>query len=449
MQEGHGYLNAPATLTDNLTIRGKCGSTVLWSAVVTGTLLNTFANQPFSVRVATTAIGTGAGGTFVTNDFALVTSSTLTAAIVAKIVTTSPVAYDFTTTCGYDMTAQWGGAQVGESVTGTNVFAYSPGAPVTGVNGATGAVQITPTASKGIAVSSPTGLAPAFTMSRTVRTVTGTDSASASDCGNVINFTSASSFTETLPQATGTMGSGCTIKVSNGAAISTGAIITFATSTSVFQGSGAGSANFFLGSGSSLDLTSNGTDWIVAASFPMTLYSAVGTACLSADSASYTLGSSGSTACTQATSDQAWSVANFTFPANFIGANTQIQECLEFALTSSGSPPNQTIKIKMGATTLFTSSGTGASATLTNRSGAVCFLVHGTTAVSASSAVEVSGNGGGNNLPPGFSGGTNSGEFANLATNGALAETITDIFAAGTAGNATGLRKVTYTWLSF
>lgn len=148
-QEGHGYITAPI-VPDNLVLKAKCGSTVIWSATVTGTLLGSFTNQPFSIRVATTAIGTGASGAFVTNDFALVTSTTLTAPIVAKIVTTSPVGFDFTTSCGYDMTATWAAAQSGETITGTNVFAYSPGAGPAGTNGTNGAAGATgPTGATG------------------------------------------------------------------------------------------------------------------------------------------------------------------------------------------------------------------------------------------------------------------------------------------------------------
>jgi hypothetical protein len=57
----------------------------------------------------------------------------------SKMLNTSTVAFDFTTACAFDLTAQWGAAQGTESITGTNVAAYVPGAPVTSVAGATGA----------------------------------------------------------------------------------------------------------------------------------------------------------------------------------------------------------------------------------------------------------------------------------------------------------------------
>ena len=51
--------------------------------------------------------------------------------------------FDCTATQAFDFKAQWGAAQVGESVFGQGVGLYIPGAPVTSVNGKTGAVTVT------------------------------------------------------------------------------------------------------------------------------------------------------------------------------------------------------------------------------------------------------------------------------------------------------------------
>ena len=132
-----GFFSLPA-VADSLTLNVKCGSTVLGSASFTPAA-GAITNGTFRVWLDIAARGTGAGGSFITNGLAELSGSLL-AATDAKILNASDVAYNFTTTCVMDVTAQWGAAQVGELITGTNVAAWIPGAPVTSVGGLTGAV---------------------------------------------------------------------------------------------------------------------------------------------------------------------------------------------------------------------------------------------------------------------------------------------------------------------
>ncbi len=135
--ESQGYYSLPA-VADSLTLKLKCGSTVLGSATTTlgaGVL----SNGVWRLWLGVTAIGTGAGGAFNTNGIAEFTGAALVASEI-KVLNTSNVSYNFTTSCVLNVTAQWGGAQSGESIIGTGVVAYVPGAPVTSVGGLTGAV---------------------------------------------------------------------------------------------------------------------------------------------------------------------------------------------------------------------------------------------------------------------------------------------------------------------
>ena len=135
-----GYYSLPA-VADSLTLRVKCGGTVLASGVLTPPA-GAVTNGTWRMWLTITSIGTGAGGSFMTNGMAGLVGSALSPSE-AAILNTANVAYDFTTTCVMDVTAQWGAAQVGELITGTNVAAWIPGAPVTSVNGMTGAVTTT------------------------------------------------------------------------------------------------------------------------------------------------------------------------------------------------------------------------------------------------------------------------------------------------------------------
>lgn len=132
-----GFFSLPA-VSDSLTLKAKCGSTVIGSATLTpGAGLLT--NGTFRFWLMITARGTGAGGAFSTNGIILMSGSALIPTV-TKVLNASPVAFDFTTSCVFDMTAQWGAAQVGELMTGTEAAAWIPGAPVINVAGLVGAI---------------------------------------------------------------------------------------------------------------------------------------------------------------------------------------------------------------------------------------------------------------------------------------------------------------------
>lgn len=119
-----GYYSTPA-VPDNLTIRIKAGSTVVGSAVFTLPLNLT--NQVFVIEALVTCRTAGASGTFILNDLILSTNSTLTATISAAALNTSTVTLDTTGTLAWDITADWGAAQSGQVITGTNFVMYTPG----------------------------------------------------------------------------------------------------------------------------------------------------------------------------------------------------------------------------------------------------------------------------------------------------------------------------------
>jgi hypothetical protein len=134
-----GIYSTPAVTVDNLTVRVKCGSTVLASKVISG-LVVAATNQAARLYFYMHAIGSGASGSLLINTIAEFTGTTLTASE-ASMVNTAAVAFDFTTSCAFDVTAQWAAAQAGETVTAVGA-AWIPGAPVTSVNGSIGAVSV-------------------------------------------------------------------------------------------------------------------------------------------------------------------------------------------------------------------------------------------------------------------------------------------------------------------
>jgi hypothetical protein len=135
---GQGFFSLPA-VADALTLKAKCGGTVLATTTFTPPA-GALTNGTFRLWLMITGRGTGAGGSFITNGLAEFSGSALTPTD-SKVLNTSTVAFDFTTSCAFDMTATWAAAQVAELITGTNVAAWIPGAPVTSVDGLTGAVK--------------------------------------------------------------------------------------------------------------------------------------------------------------------------------------------------------------------------------------------------------------------------------------------------------------------
>lgn len=125
-----GYFSTPA-VADSLVLKTYCGATVLGTATLTlsaGVLANGVWRQDSTI----TARGSGASGAFMLNTIVEFTGSAL-APSETKILNTSAVAYDFTTSCVLDIKATWGAAQAGEVIKGSNVAAWIPGAPVTSV----------------------------------------------------------------------------------------------------------------------------------------------------------------------------------------------------------------------------------------------------------------------------------------------------------------------------
>jgi hypothetical protein len=304
----------------------------------------------------------------------------------------------------------------------------------------------------GNGVASSGGATPNITMSRTVRTVTSTDSMSSSDCGEQINSTATSSFTETF--TTSSIPTGCTIKYTNGAAASSGAIITFSiASGSTFTGLGKGNTQgassaslYFLAPQNSLDFTYDGTNWNIAGPSVQTLYVAQGNSCLSAPaSASQTIGYSGSSvSCTQATSATAFTTGAFTFPAYFFSANTSVRVSYRYAFTSTGSPTLQRTW-KLGSTQLAQTTA-GAPNSGTNYPGGAEYSIEGTAAPSASAVVAMSAVNRvwGLNDPL-----LNSSWFGTFPTNGTLALSETGLWSANTAGNWVDQYKVVINWETF
>jgi hypothetical protein len=117
-----GFFSLPA-VADTLTLKMKCGATVLASTSFTPAA-GTLTNPTFRFWLMITGRGTGAGGSLMTNgqvDFSTGITTTGQA-----VLNTSAVAFDFTTACAFDITAQWGAGQVGELMTATNAAAWLP-----------------------------------------------------------------------------------------------------------------------------------------------------------------------------------------------------------------------------------------------------------------------------------------------------------------------------------
>jgi hypothetical protein len=120
-----GFFSLPA-VSDSLTLKMKCGTTVIGSAVLTPTA-GALTNGSWRFWLDISGRGTGAAGTFISNGLVELSGSALSATT-AKVLNTTTVAFDFTTACVFDVTAQWGAAQSGETLQGTNVAAWFPGA---------------------------------------------------------------------------------------------------------------------------------------------------------------------------------------------------------------------------------------------------------------------------------------------------------------------------------
>ncbi len=127
----NGFFSLPTT-ADALTLKYKCGSTILGTTTFT-LPAGALTNGVFRMDGTLTARGAGAGGSFILNSIAEFTGAAL-APSTSKMLNTSAVAYDFTTPCVFDVTATWGQATSGESITGTDAAMWIPGAAITGLD---------------------------------------------------------------------------------------------------------------------------------------------------------------------------------------------------------------------------------------------------------------------------------------------------------------------------
>ncbi len=474
---GVGSLTIPAAwFTSAGTVMEVCTTGLITTGAVPGTVnfklkfgstaiaqtgaftpLVSVTNGVYAACVELVARTIGASATILANSILPMTGATATP---GEVVFSNPtpgtaVTVDTTATQVVDFTITFSLAAT-NSATGLTFRMSGPGSAVSSVNGTTGAVQITPTASKGIAVASPTGVAPAFTMSRTVRTVTGTDSVSATDCGNIVSSTATSNFVETLAQA-GSTGypNGCMIRVSNIAASSTGAIITVSTTTSTFNGF----TNWFIGPQASFDFTSDGTNWNVEGPSQQVLYSFRGSAnndCLQSGTdttGAFTFGTTVMGQCVQAAADTDFVGSRWVIPANYLTQGRTLRIDFGMAYTSSGSPPNQTAKIKIcanagcgsgAAVTVYAGLSSGVTASLTNLGSGTAWLLHSNAAVSSSSEIETEPL---DSASPGLTNILSRGAtfVGNVNTSVANTLSITGIFATAVALNADALRSITIT----
>ena len=137
--QASGLFSLPA-VADTLTLRLKCNATVIGTDTYTPTA-GVLSNGTFRLWMNVVARGAGAGGTLTVDTIAEFTGSALTPSEVKFNNPTpgTPVAYDFTTTCPMDLTAQWGAAQASESIQASNVIAFTLGAGASGAAGVTGA----------------------------------------------------------------------------------------------------------------------------------------------------------------------------------------------------------------------------------------------------------------------------------------------------------------------
>ncbi len=162
-----GFYSTPATPA-SLTMSILIGGTI---RITTGAVvqLASVTNGVWQVSCDITTRTTGVSGTQIANCIFVGTGATLTPGE-APMQTSATWTIDTTATQAIDLQATWSTATGAPTITSTNIGAWIPGAPVTSVNGATGAVVITVTAGTGISVSGGTGITPTVSTTATIRT---------------------------------------------------------------------------------------------------------------------------------------------------------------------------------------------------------------------------------------------------------------------------------------
>ena len=135
-----GYYSTPAaarTLNIKLNIGGSTRITTAAFTVIPSVTLGVW---KFHCGVTTRT--TGAGGTQIANCQFVASGTTLTAGDVAPLQTSATWTIDTTVGEAIDLTAAWDSTTGTPTISCSNIAAWIPGAPVTSVNGLTGAVTV-------------------------------------------------------------------------------------------------------------------------------------------------------------------------------------------------------------------------------------------------------------------------------------------------------------------
>jgi len=134
-----GFYTTPATPA-SLTISLNIGGTI---RITTGAVVQiaSITNGTWRVRCMVTTRTAGSSGTQIANCIFEGTGATLTPGE-APMQTSSAWTIDTTATQAVDFQATWSTTTGAPTITSTNVAAWIPGAPVTSVNGQTGAVTV-------------------------------------------------------------------------------------------------------------------------------------------------------------------------------------------------------------------------------------------------------------------------------------------------------------------
>lgn len=134
-----GFYSTPATPV-SLTIALNIGGT---SRITTGAVvqLASVTTGVWRIRCIVTTRTTGGSGTQIANCIYEGTGATLTAGE-APLQTSSTWTIDTTATQALDLVATWSTTVGAPTITSTNIAAWIPGAPVSSVNGQTGAVTV-------------------------------------------------------------------------------------------------------------------------------------------------------------------------------------------------------------------------------------------------------------------------------------------------------------------
>ena len=133
-------------------------------------------------------------------------------------------------------------------------------------------------------------------------------------------------------------------------------------------------------------------------------------------------------------------VQNFSIPANFLIANKALRITAVYQLTTSGSAPTLTIRLKLGTTAIVTFGGVAPTNSLTTQGVGVTYLIQGTEAAGASTSIE------GGITSAAFNGGaayrnSTTQPVAAIATNGALTLQMSAQWGTATAANVIFLRQ--------